>query len=90
MLVAQVCGHEPGVRGEVCATVVTMVGHILTGNLSRGKAGQELKAEDKSAFLGGEFEGRCAYGSSAICCRWDILVTLQWRRRLLGRVLERE
>ena len=51
MLVAQVCGHEPGVRGEGCATVVTVFGHISTGKLSRRKAEQEeLKAEDGSAL----------------------------------------
>ena len=31
---------------------------------------------------------RCAYGSGAICCRWNILVSLQCRRRPLGRDLE--
>lgn len=51
MLAAQVCGHDPGVRGEDCATVVTMFGRTLTGNLSRGMVErEELKAEDKSAF----------------------------------------
>jgi hypothetical protein len=51
MLVAQVCGHEPGVRGEGCTTVVTIFGHTSTGNLSRGKAEEEeLKAEDGSAL----------------------------------------
>ena len=44
VLVAQMCGHEPGVRGEGGTTVVTMCGHTLTGNLSRGKA------EDGSAL----------------------------------------
>ena len=51
MLVAQVCGHELGVRGEGCTTVVTMFSHTLTGDLSRGKTEQEeLKAEDGSAL----------------------------------------
>ena len=51
MLVAQVCGNEPGVGGEGCTTVVTIFGHILTGNLSCGKTEQEeLKAEDGSAL----------------------------------------
>jgi hypothetical protein len=58
VLVAQVRGHEPGVHGEDGATVVAMFGHILTGNPSRGKAGQgELKAEDRSAFWKGSSRG---------------------------------
>ena len=51
MLVAQVCGHEPGVRGEGRTTVVAMFDHTLTSDFSRGKAEQEeLKAEDGSAL----------------------------------------
>lgn len=50
VLVAQMCGHEPGVRGEGGTTVVTMCGHTLTGNLSRGKAEEEVQAEDGSAL----------------------------------------
>jgi hypothetical protein len=58
MLVAQVCGHEPGVRGEGCTTVVTMFSHISTGNLSRGKAEEEeLKAEDGSTLWEGNSKG---------------------------------
>ena len=49
MLVPQVCGHELGVRGEGCTTVVTMFGHTLTGDCRR-KVEQELKAEDGSAL----------------------------------------
>ena len=52
--VAQMRRHEPGVWGEDYTTVVTMFGHTLTGNLSRGKAEQEeLKAEDGSTLLEG-------------------------------------
>jgi hypothetical protein len=53
VLVAQVCGHEPGVRREGCTTVVAMFRHTLTGyrNLSRRKAEEEeLKAEDGSVL----------------------------------------
>ena len=78
MLVAQVCGHEPGVRGEGRTTVVAMFDHALTSDLSRGKAEQEeFKAEDGISTLGGKFEGWCAYEYGVICCGWDILVTLQ-------------